>query len=169
MTEHHHHDYDDDRETIWGINRRDRPLFQLLTLLGGVAGSVILTLLILKYRHPDDTPDALAFSITLGIGASFVSAGFIAWGILQSKELTMSIAFWIKQRNARNQEKLREEGREEGREKGREEGIEMGREEGYVLGYDDAESGRPRRMGTDANAADSDGRATSGTPYNPLP
>ena len=157
MTEHnHHHDYDDDRETIWGINRRDRPLFQLLTLLGGVAGSIILTLLILKYRHPDDTPDALAFSITLSIGASFVSAGFIAWGILQSKELTMSIAYWIKQRNARNKAKLIEEGLERGR--------EMGREEGYVLGYDDAESGRPRRMGTDANAADSDGSATSRTP-----
>ena len=77
----------------------------------------------------------------------------------------MSIAYWIKQRNARNKAKLIEEGLERGIERGR----EMGREEGYVLGYDDAESGRPRRMGTDANAADSDGRATSGTPYNPLP
>ena len=144
MTEHHHHDYDDDRETIWGINRRDRPWFQLLTLLGGVAGSAVLTLLTLNYRLPDDMPDALAFNITLGIGASFVSSGFIAWGILQSKELTMSIAYWIKQRNARNQEKLREEG--------------------YALGYDDAESGRPRRMGTDTNTADADDRATSRTP-----
>ena len=51
------------------------------------------------------------------------------------KELTVSIATWLKQRNARDREELIEKGREEGR------------KEGYVLGYGDAESGRPPQMG----------------------
>ena len=46
----------------------------------------------------------------------------------------MSIATWLKQRNARDREKLIEEG--------------------YELGYDDAKNGRPRRMGAGARPAD---------------
>ena len=125
-------DYVGDRETIWGIDRNDRPWFQILTLVGGITGSVILTLLTLNKRPANGASDALAFNIVLGIGASFVASGFIAWGLLQVKELIMSIATWLKQRNARDREKLREEGREEG----------------YDLGYDDAERGLPRRRGT---------------------
>ena len=121
-------DYVGDRETIWGIDRNDRPWFQILTLVGGITGSVILTWLTLNNRPANGASDALAFNIVLGIGASFVASGFIAWGLLQVKELIMSIATWLKQRNARDREKLREEG--------------------YDLGYDDAERGIPRRTGT---------------------
>ena len=123
-------DYGSDRETIWGISRKDRPWFQSVTLLGGISGLVILTLLGLMYRPDDGTPSELALSIVLGIGASFVASGFIAWGLLQIKELTMSIAHWINERRARNREKL----------------LEQGREEGYGLGYEDAQNGRPRQQ-----------------------
>ena len=119
-------DYNEDRETIWGFNREDRPWFQLLTLLGGIAGSIILTALVVNYGPPDSVPSETAGSIVLGIGGSFVASGFIAWGLLQFKELIMSIAYWIKRRNARNRQELIEQG--------------------YEMGYDDAESGRPRRV-----------------------
>lgn len=58
------------RETIWGINPKDRPWFQLLTLIGGIAGSVILTLLELDYRSGNATPSEVARNIVLGISAS---------------------------------------------------------------------------------------------------
>ena len=144
-----HPDPDDDRETIWGINRKDRPLFQVMTLVGGTASSIALTILLLKYRAPEDTPDMLMLSILLGIGASFVAAGFASWGLLQIKELTMSIAYWIKERNARNRERLLAQGRKEGvelgREEGRVEGHAEGRVEGYYIGYSDAQEGNPQR------------------------
>ena len=123
--------YGSDRETIWGISRKDRPWFQFLTLLGGIAGSVTLAALALEYPPDGSTPSTIALNIVLGIGGSFVASGFIAWGMLQSKELAMSIAGWINDRRAKNRAKLRAEGREEG----------------YALGYDDAQSGRPRQMG----------------------
>ena len=119
-------DNNSDRETIWGINRKDRPWFQLLTLLGGLAGAVTLTMLELEYRPPDATPNTTGLNIVLGIGGSFVAAGFIAWGLLQIKELAMSIANWINDRRARNRAKLIAQG--------------------YDQGYDDARSGRPRRV-----------------------
>ena len=136
-----HPDPDDDRETIWGINRKDRPLFQVLTLLGGTASSIALTILLLKYRAPEATPDVLMLSILLGIGASFVAAGFASWELLQIKELTMAIADWIREHNARNRERLLAQGRKEGVELGREEG----RVEGYYIGYSDAQEGNPQR------------------------
>ena len=110
------------RETIWGISRQDRPWFQVMTLLGGVAGSVTLTILELEYRAPDATPNTTGLNIVLGIGGSFVAAGFTAWGILQVKELAMSIAHWIQVRTAKNRARL------------------------YSQGYDDARNGRPRQM-----------------------
>ena len=119
-------DNNSDRETIWGINRKDRPWFQLLTLLGGLAGAVTLTILELEYRPPNATPNTTGLNIVLGIGGSFVAAGFIAWGLLQIKELAMSIANWINDRRARNRAKLIAQG--------------------YDQGYDDARSGRPRRV-----------------------
>ena len=138
-------DPDDDRETIWGINRKDRPLFQVMTLVGGTASAVTLTILQLKYRSPDDTPDMLMLSILLGIGASFVASGFVAWDLVQIKELTMAIADWIRERNARNRERLLAQGLERGREEGREEGRVEGRDEGYYIGYSDAQQGNPQR------------------------
>ena len=110
------------RETIWGISPQDRPWFQVMTLLGGVAGSVTLTVLELEYRAPDATPNTTGLNIVLGIGGSFVAAGFTAWGILQAKELAMSIAHWIQVRTAKNRAKL------------------------YIQGYNDGRAGRPPQM-----------------------
>ena len=61
----------------------------------------------------------------------------------------MSIAYWIKRRNARNRERLLAQGRKEGvelgREEGRVEGHAEGRVEGYYIGYSDAQEGNPQR------------------------
>ena len=53
----------------------------------------------------------------------------------------MSIAYWIKRRNAKNRAELIAQGVE----RGIEQGIERGIEQGYEMGYEDAQSGRPRR------------------------
>ena len=111
-----------DRETIWGINRKDRRWFQLMTLLGGTGGSATLVWLTLRYRA-GDTPDAVAFSILLAIGASFVAAGFVAWSLLQVKEIAMPIGDWIREANERRRQRIRAEG--------------------YRQGYEDATSGKP--------------------------
>ena len=138
---------DDERETFWGINRKDRRWFQVMTLVGGTTGSVVLTVLQLKYRTPEDAPDILSLNILLGIGTSFAAAGFISWDILQIKEVIMAIADWIRERTARNREKFRaevmQEGFELGRAEGRTEGRTEGRAEGYHLGYDDGRQGNP--------------------------
>ena len=127
----------DDRETIWGINRKDRRLFQLMTLLGGIGGSAALIWLTLRYRVAADTPDEVAFSILVSIGASFVAAGFVAWSLLQVKEIAMPIGDWIREANERRRQRIRDEGREEGRKEGR--------EEGYEIGYADGSQGQPKR------------------------
>ena len=131
-------DNNSDRETIWGINRKDRPWFQLLTLLGGLAGAVTLTMLELEYLLPNATPNTTGLNIVLGIGGSFVAAGFIAWGLLQIKELAMSIANWINDRRARNRAKLIAQGYDQG--------YDQGFGQGYGQGYGDASSGQPRRI-----------------------
>lgn len=140
---------DDDRETIWGINRKDRRLFQLMTLLGGIGGSATLIWLTLRYRVAADTPDEVAFSILVSIGASFVAAGFVAWSLLQVKEIAMPIGDWIREANEKRRQRIRDEGREEGLKKGREEGRKEGREEGrvqgYEIGYADGRQGQPMR------------------------
>ena len=145
---------DDERETFWGINRKDRRWFQVMTLVGGTTGSVVLTVLQLKYRTLEDTPDILALNILLGIGASFAAAGFTSWDILQIKEVIMAIADWIRERTARNREKFRAEVEQNVREALRQEmretlqegiaqGRAEGRAEGYHLGYDDGRQGNP--------------------------
>ena len=145
---------DESRETIWGIDPKDRQWFQLLTLIGGIAGSVILTQLELAHGPGSAGPNQVARNILLGIGASFVASGFVAWGVLQLKELTMSIADWIKEATAekrkRREQELREareealrEGLQEGRQEGRREGRQEGRREGYSQGYADAQEGKP--------------------------
>ena len=130
---------DDGRETIWGINRKDRRWFQLMTLLGGTGGSATLVWLILRYRAAADTPDEVAFSILLGIGASFIAAGFVAWSLLQVKEIAMPIGDWIREATEKRRQRILEQGRKEGREQGR----EQGRKEGYKIGYADGSSGQP--------------------------
>ena len=110
------------REAIWGISPQDRPWFQVMTLLGGVAGSVTLTVLELEYRAPDATPNTTGLNIVLGIGGSFVAAGFTAWGILQAKELAMSIAQLITDWRAKKDARL------------------------YSQGYNDGRAGRPPQM-----------------------
>ena len=131
------------RETIWGIDPKDRQWFQLLTLIGGTAGSVILTQLEVSHgsaapnigpgvepvtsgvSHGSAAPNQAALNITLGIGASFVASGFIAWGLLQAKELIMAIADWIREATARRRERLIRQA--------------------YEQGYADAQQGKPKR------------------------
>ena len=140
---------DDYRETIWGIDPRDRQWFQLLTLVGGIAGSAILTQLELAQGPADGALSEAARNITLGIGASFVASGFLAWAILQLKELIMSIADWLKEINAKNREKWRQEGLEKGLQTGRQEGRQEGQREAYELGYSDAREGKPKQPPTE--------------------
>ena len=125
--------YDNGRETIWGISRGDRRWFQAMTLVGGNVGSIAVTLLTLKHRPADQTPDALALALLLGIGASFVAAGFVAWNVVQIKELTMAIADWIREATERRRQRI----------------LAEGRAEGYRMGYEDAQQGKPCRPPTD--------------------
>ena len=116
---------DDYRETIWGIRPEDRRWFQLITLIGGIAGSVILTLLELDPLPADTAPSQTARNIALSISISFAASGFIAWGVLQIKELTMPIGDWIREATEKRREKLRQES--------------------YKQGYADRDAGKPRR------------------------
>ena len=125
---------DDYRETIWGIDPKDRQWFQLLTLIGGTAGSIILTQL--EVSHGSATASQAARNIVLGIGASFVASGFISWALLQAKELIMAIADWIRQDAARRRAAHAER---------QERLIQQGRQEGYVQGYEDAQQGKPKQ------------------------
>jgi CBS domain containing-hemolysin-like protein len=125
---------DDYRETIWGIDPKDRQWFQLLTLIGGTAGSVILTQL--EVSHGSVAPNQAARNILLGIGASFVASGFIAWGLLQAKELIMAIADWIRQDTARRRER-------------QERLIQQAIQQGYEQGYADAQQGKPKQPPVD--------------------
>ena len=112
------------RESIWGIDPKDRPWFQLLTLIGGIAGSIILAWLELD-SPSGGAPSEAARNITLSIGASFVASGFIAWGLLQAKEMTMYIADWFRAAAERRQQRRSEEA--------------------YLRGYEDAQQGKPPR------------------------
>ncbi len=140
----------DHRETIWGIDPKDRQWFQLLTLIGGAAGSVILAYLELAYGSTSAAPNEVArnilLGIGLGIGASFVASGFIAWGLLQIKELTMAIADWIRKHTEKDLERRRQEARREGLQEGLQEGLR----EGYEQGYADAQAGKPKQAPSDA-------------------
>lgn len=120
---------DDYRESIWGIRPEDRRWFQLFTLAGGIAGSVILTLLELGSMSGDmgPGPSEVARNVVLGIGASFAASGFIAWGLLQIKELMMPIGDWIREANERRRERWRREG------------MQIG----YKMGYADRDAGKP--------------------------
>ena len=127
------------RETIWGIDPKDRQWFQLLTLVGGTAGSVILTQL--EVSQGGGAASQAARNIVLGIGASFVASGFIAWGLLQAKEFIMAIADWIRDATARRRKRLIQQGIQQG--------VQQGRQEGYEQGYADAQQGKPKQPPSD--------------------
>ena len=120
---------DDYRESIWGIRPEYRKWFQLFTVVGGTAGSVILAVLELGSPAVDVTLAETARNIVLGIGASFVASGFIVWGLLQAREIMSSLAAWIRENTKKRQELLLEQGRDEGREEGVAEGILIGRDQ----------------------------------------
>ncbi len=130
------------REAIWGIAPQDRPWFQLLTLMGGLTGAVTLTLMELDSLSNGAPPKQVARNITLGIGASFVASGFIAWGLLQAKEMTMSIADLIRDASEKRREKWRQEARDEMQNEVQVARLE-GRREGYLEGYTDSQEGKP--------------------------
>ena len=117
------------RETIWGIHPKDRRWFQFLTLLGGTAGSVVLTLLELEALSGSMAamPSAAARNIVLGMGGSFAASGFIAWGVIQVKEMPMAIADWIREATERRRERWRREA------------MQIG----YQMGYADSQAGKP--------------------------
>ena len=120
------------RESIWGIDPRDRSWFQLLTLIGGIAGSTILTLLELDSLSVGGAPSEAARNIILGIGASFVASGFIAWGILQAKDLIMPAGDILRRFAEKQRDKWYEESRQQGIKEGREQGIKEGRQQGRL-------------------------------------
>ena len=132
------------RETIWGIHPKDRRWFQFLTLLGGTAGSFILTLLELEALSGSMAamPSAAARNIVLGIGGSFAASGFIAWGVIQVKEMPMAIADWIREAAERRRERWRRES------------FERGYEEGYA----DRDAGKPRRVSSENNPREPESR-----------
>ena len=142
----------DSRETIWGIDPKDRIWFQLLTLTGGIVGSIVMIRLELIYGG--GAPNETARNLLLGISASFVSSGFLAWAILQTKDVIMAIADFIRARTERIRQRIREEAIQEGFRIGREEaiqeGLRIGREEGYQLGYRDAQEGKPNKPPSDS-------------------
>ena len=141
----------DPRETIWGIDPKDRIWFQLLTLIGGIVGSIIMIRLELIYGST--TPNETARNLLLGISASFVASGFLSWAILQTKEVIMAIADLIRARTERIRQRIREEGYQLGyraAQEGMQEGLRRGREEGYRLGYRDAQEGKPNKPPSDS-------------------
>ena len=87
---------DEDRESIWGIASKDRAWFQALTLVGGVGLSIMTVYLELAYQPAGVAPNVVARSVIVGVGASFVASGFVAWGILQAKEMAMAAADLIR-------------------------------------------------------------------------
>ena len=116
---------DNYRESIWGIRPRDRKWFQLFTMIGGIAGSVILAVLEIKTGFPSVSPSETARNLVLGIGASFVASGFVIWGALQARELMSAVADWIREATQRRRERWRQEA--------------------YLQGYTDAQQGKPPR------------------------
>ena len=125
---------DDYRESIWGIRPQDRRWFQLLTLIGGTSGAVVLALFEIDSLSTGAPVREVSRNIALSIGASYVASGFIAWGLLQAKELVMPIGDWIREATERRRERWLEEGRQQGR-------LEVLREI-YGPDYPDSEEGK---------------------------
>lgn len=152
---------DEDRESIWGIASKDRAWFQALTLVGGVALSIMIAYLELAYRPANAAPNVVARNIIVGVGASFVASGFVAWGILQAKELTMAVADLVrdfaekrKQKWAKEAEERRQKWEEEAEER-RQKWEEEAEEHRQRL----AEEDEKRRQLIEARIADEARRA----------
>ena len=120
---------DDYRETIWGIRPDDRKWFESFTLVGGIAGSILLTVMELNSVAVGTTQAETARNIVLGIGGSFVASGFIVWGLLQVKDYMSSLGNWIRDKTKERRERWMKEAREKGIEQGIEQGRRQGREE----------------------------------------
>ena len=127
---------------------------------------MILTLLELEALSGDAAAGVVARNVVLGIGGSFVASGFIAWGMLQAKEMIMSMSDWIRNATERRRERWREERRQERDEEARRQ-VEESRREGeeirrqaeedarrqveevrrqaYIQGYTDYREGKPER------------------------
>ncbi len=172
---------------MWGIKREHKRWFRLLTLLGGMAGSIGLTYVEWTYGSEGAVLSAQLRNSVLGIGGSFIAAGFLSWSILHVgdfKEITVTISDWIKDAADRRRQRIREEGRQQGREEGRE---EMRREmqgqstqhvpegvlltpprEAYLAGYEDAQRGRPLAARSEAYV-DGYGDAQRKRPLDPPP
>ena len=116
---------DEDRESIWGIASKDRAWFQALTLVGGIGLSIMTVYLELAYRPAGVAPNVVARGVIVGIGASFVASGFVAWGILQAKEMIMAAADLIRGFTEKRRQKWAAEA-EERREKVRKAAYEQG-------------------------------------------
>ena len=72
-------------------------------------------------------PNAVIRNIVLGVGASFIAAGFVSWGLLHIKEMLMAIADWIREATERRRQRIRT----------------AAIAEGYRRGYEDAVRGKP--------------------------
>ena len=73
---------------------------------------------VLELNSPpvDATLAETARNIVLSIGASFVAAGFVAWGLLQAREIMSSFAAWIRSNTKKREDRILERGRQLGRE-----------------------------------------------------
>ena len=91
-----------------------------------MAGAVTLTILEPERRMPKHHPQHDGSQHRNGDWRRFSRRWLYRLGLLQSKELAMSIADWINDRRAKDRAKLIAQG--------------------YDQGYDDARSGRPRRI-----------------------
>ena len=179
----------DDREDMWGIKRHDRRWFQIMTLVGGAAGSVALTWLEVVYGSAGTAPNLLMRNIFLGIGASFIAAGFTSWALLHFKESLMAFADWIREATERRRQRFIEQGRQIGREEMKQEILEQSAHESaalvaaaappqppangshrdaYLSGYEDAQHSRPI-AGRSHAYVDGYGDAQRGRPLNPPP
>lgn len=134
---------DEYRETIWGIRPDDRKWFQFFTVIGGIAGSVILAVLEIQSPSVSSALGETARNIVLGIGASFVASGFVTWGFLQAREIMSSFAAWIRANTKKREDRLLERGREEGIELGRRRGREETLLEIYGPDYVDPQGDKP--------------------------
>ena len=98
--------------------------------------SIMTVYLELAYQPAGVAPNVVARSVIVGVGASFVASGFVAWGILQAKEMAMAAADLIRDFTEKRNQKIEARIADETR-KAREAGIEVGREAGYEQGSQD--------------------------------
>lgn len=99
--------------SIWGISRKDWPLFITMTAVSAIALMAAFIMVTLAYLPGN--PGAIMFRLMIGISAAPTTAATVSWLILSTKEHIMSLADKMRNETARKQESLRDEGRVEGR------------------------------------------------------